>query len=109
MTASMILPRPMPPFENKETNLVNTGIGQMERPRKFNRLRATPLRRTSDKMRKQLVEYSKVKLIWWAARLEIDGGRCQFTDEAGNRCPKQASRSPHHVYGRGKYLCDPST
>lgn len=84
-------------------------IPNLPKPVKEEKPRRYGLPKVSEKMRTRNLEYAKVKRIWWAARLEIDGGRCQFVDEEGNRCQRQASQSPHHIYGRGKYLCDPST
>ena len=95
MSASMIAPGPMPPKLVKD----------LSRPR----LKRSRLRQTSERLRLRLIEYAKVKVLWWEARIMIDGGRCQFIEDDGSRCPKQASRSPHHIYGRGKYLNDPST
>lgn len=71
--------------------------------------RRTRLKRVSDKMRKKLVEYARVKRIWWAARLEIDGGRCQFVQLDDLRCLSTASPCPHHRAGRGKNLSVPGT
>lgn len=71
--------------------------------------RRTRLNRVSEKMRKRLVEYARVKRIWWAARLEIDGGRCQFVQLDDLRCLSAASPCPHHRAGRGKNLSVPGT
>jgi hypothetical protein len=71
------------------------------------------LRSVSPKRAKLNREYEKAKRIWWAARLEIDYGSCQVTEwdehRELRRCYRAAMPQPHHIYGRGKYLCDSST
>lgn len=97
--ASMIQPRPMPEvLEKKRDQRTSTLKGQNYHQR-------TSLPKVSDKMRARLVDYRIAKSNWWVARLKLDKGRCQFV-ENGDRCHKQACQSPHHIYGRGKYLCE---
>lgn len=93
--ATMIAPRPMPPKVTKE-------------PKKYPGLKRTPLKRTSDKMWRKLVSYREAKAKWWQARMILDWGRCQFVN-GEHRCSRQASSSPHHIFGRGKFLCETGT
>lgn len=91
MSATQIMPIPnlLKPevLEKKRDQRTSTLKGQNYRQR-------TSLPKVSPKMRLKLAEYARVKAIWWAARLEIDGGRCQFPF-----CLRRSSDT-HHVAGR---------
>ncbi len=62
----------------------------------------------SDKRKEGNKVYEKEKRIWRKERIEADGYlRCEYVDDDGVRCAKEADNNPHHRKRRhGALLCD---